>query len=270
MHPNPIPVHPRIHQIISEYMKLLNERRPGLIEGLYIYGSIAYGDYSLSLSDIDFIAVSKHRLEHSDFAEIVEIHRLMQKSYPKPPLEGIYLTWEDIGRLENIKPYPYYHAGKMHESGYFELNRVTWYELRTCGITILGPEVSELAIDMEWELLIRDMEQNLNSYWRNWIEQSGQPLSLKSLSLLCHRGVAEWGVLGITRLFYTFRENQITTKFRAGEYALGVVPEKWHRIITECMNYRNGISQSLYRSIWQRKKDALGYMNYILNECNSR
>jgi Domain of unknown function (DUF4111) len=261
-------IHPGINQIITEYLNLVDEYNPELLEGFYIYGSVALGDYSLKLSDIDFIAVSKNRLTKEDISKLEGIHQMIRKAYPKPSLEGIYVTWDDLGKLNDIEPYPYYHEGKMHESGLFECNPVTRHELITCGIAIQGPEVSELDITQDWDQLIQLMNTNLNTYWLNWIKLSSKRISMNSVSLLCSKAAVEWGVLGITRLYYTFHENQITSKARAGEYALRVVPERWHRVIQESINYRRGISKSLYRSVWKRRADTLAYMNYILNECN--
>lgn len=261
-------IHPGIKQIISEYLNIVDGYNPELLEGFYLYGSVALGDFSLKLSDIDFIAVSKNRLTKEDIVKLDGIHQMIRKAYPKPSLEGIYVTWEDLGELNDVEPYPYYHEGKMHESGLFECNPVTWHELTTCGIAIQGPEVTELNITQDWGQLIKLMHENLNSYWLNWIKQSSKRMTINSVTLLFSKAAVEWGVLGITRLFYTFRENQITSKARAGEYALGVVPERWHRIIQESINYRRGLSKSLYRSVWKRRADALAYMNYILNECN--
>lgn len=137
------------------------------------------------------------------------------------------------------------------------------------GITILGPESSELPIEVDFDLLLTKMHQNLNSYWKNWITKSSKLFSLASLALFFKKESVEWGVLGITRLYYTFREKKITTKLGAGEYALEDVPAKWHKIIQESIHVRKGIVKSLYFSKMRRKKEVLEYMQFILEECNN-
>ncbi|MWC27696.1 nucleotidyltransferase domain-containing protein [Paenibacillus sp. MMS18-CY102] len=258
-----------IDEIISLYADSMNRSLPHLLEGLYIYGSIALGDYSLELSDIDFIAITKERLRESEIAALTQVHREIELKYKKPNLNGIYLTWNDLGKLpENTKPFPYYCDGRMHESGYFELNLVTWYELKAHGIRVIGPEVAALGIEVDFEQLLLRMHHNLNDYWRNWIHKSNKRLSFAALALYFRRADIEWGVLGITRLYYTFRERKITTKAGAGEYALEVVPPQWHRVIQECINTRRGVKKSLYRSRVVLKKEAIKYMKYMLDECN--
>ena len=128
---------PPIEEIISLYINSVNRYLPHLLEGFYLYGSIALGDYSLELSDIDFIAITKERLQESEIAVLAQVHCEIEFKYKKPNLNGIYLTWSDLGRLpEDTQPFPYYCDGVMHSSGYFELNLVTWYELKHHGIRI--------------------------------------------------------------------------------------------------------------------------------------
>ncbi|MCR8656637.1 aminoglycoside adenylyltransferase domain-containing protein [Paenibacillus endoradicis] len=266
MSPN---LHPRIIEIIDLYLHEIQQLNFNLINGFYIYGSISMGDYSLELSDIDFIAISDERLSKSDIERCNQIHRKIESKYKKPNLNGIYITWNDLGKLpEEVEPFPYYSDGHMHECGYFEMNLVTWYELKHFGINVIGPATKELDFSVDWELLITKMHENLNTYWNNWIKKSSDWRSLYSYLLYFRVSEIEWGVLGITRLYYTFREQKITTKVRAGEYALNVVPIQFHKIINESIHTRRSISKSLYRSNIRRKHEAINYMNYIMNEIN--
>lgn len=261
-------LHPRIQTILNEYMTQMQKVLP--LQGFYIYGSIALGDYSLELSDIDFVAVTEDRLNPDCIHHVEQVHRLIERKYPKPNLNGIYVTWDDLGKLqEEISPYPSYCDGKFTDAGYFECNLVTWYELKSSGITILGPDAGDLAYTVDWNQLISLMHANLNTYWHRWIAQSEKRLSLKSAALYWLSSEVEWGVLGITRLFYTFREQQITSKAGAGEYALQIVPERWHKILQEAIRVRKGAKKSLYSSKSQRRTDALQYMRFIQNEANA-
>jgi hypothetical protein len=208
-------------------------------------------------------------LEIADIKLIQSIHEEVERQYALPKLSGIYLTWNDLGKLKTeIEPYPYYTEGQMHEAGYFELNLVTWFELKQYGITMLGPQTDELDFKVNWELLISNMHLNLNTYWKSWIRQSQKLFSPNAKGLYFRRSDLEWGVLGICRLFYTFREKKVTSKAAAGHYALDIVPEKWHRVLEEAILIKRGVSFSLYRSKVVRKKEALTFMRYIKKECN--
>jgi hypothetical protein len=263
-------LHPRIAEILRLFIDQLSEARQGLLEGFYLCGSIALGDYSIEMSDIDFVAFTNKRLSDSDVALIQSIHENVESRYRKPNLSGIYLSWDDMGQLpESIAPYPYYADGRMHIAGYYNLNLVTWFELKHYGKEMVGPPVAELDFEVDMEQLISRMRQNLNAYWTGWIRKSSRLYSPYAPGQYFQRTDVEWGVLGISRLFYTFREKNITTKAAAGHYALDVVPEKWHRIVEEAILIRRGVSKSLYRSKVKRKSEALAFMRYIQRECNS-
>jgi hypothetical protein len=73
-------------------------------------------------------------------------------------------------------------------------------------------------------------------------------------------------VLGISRLYYTFNEKERTSKIGAGEYALKMVSYKGHVMIQESMRARTGNRKSYYKSPFQKRKDGLHYMDYILEK----
>jgi predicted nucleotidyltransferase len=262
-------LHPRFAEIIKLFIGQFEEARPTLLEGFYLYGSVALDDYSIEKSDIDFIAVTSSRLTSADIALIRDIHKKVESQYALPNLSGIYVSWDDLGKLEHeIEPFPYYQDGIMHEAGYFELNLVTWFELKKYGMAIVGPLTSELDFQVNEQLFMDSLLTNINTYWKNWIRQSCRLNSPFAKGKFFRRIDLEWGVLGICRLFYTFRERDVTTKAAAGHYALEHVPEQWHRVIEEAILVRRGVSFSLYRSKLKRKQEALAFMAYIRGECN--
>lgn len=257
----------RIRSIVNDYIQQVEAADPGLLAGFYIYGSVTLGDYSLALSDIDFVAVISEELDSRQLALLAEVHRAVAARFRKPDMNGIYVTPRQLGKLPHeIPPFPYYYNNRLYKSGYFECNRVTWTELKESGIRIIGLPPSMLEYEVDWNDLLLDMRDNLNSYWRNWVAQSAKLWSVKGLALT-RRGAVEWGVLGISRLYYSFRERKITAKAGAGQYMLRHVDERWHPIIQEAIHYRRGFPSS-YPSIFKRRSDALNYMLFMMEECN--
>ncbi|GMK41307.1 nucleotidyltransferase [Paenibacillus sp. CCS19] len=260
---------PRVQEVLTYYLEQINKRQAGLIQGFYLYGSIALDDYYPHCSDIDFVAVTEMRLTDEQYLLVMDIHKNVEKRFPSSRMGGIYVTWADMGKLhEHIEPFPYYSDGKLKRAGYFELNLVTWYELKHHGIRLIGPAIEELALEIDMNPFIRNMHINLNTYWANWIHRATNRYRPYSYIVWLRGTEIEWGVLGITRLWYTFREHQVTSKAGAGKYALAYVPEQWHLIVQECIRIRRGEGASLYRSRAKRKADAIAYMQYIMKQCN--
>lgn len=78
-----------------------------------------------------------------------------------------------------------------------------------------------------------------------------------------------WAAPGVLRKFYTFRENGIISKTAAGEYALGCLPPRWHRIIREALNLREEITSSLYKSRIERALETVRLLEVVIRECNA-
>jgi hypothetical protein len=80
----------------------------------------------------------------------------------------------------------------------------------------------------------------------------------------------QWAVLGILRQFFTFRENSITTKVKAGEYALGCLPSRWHPLIQEAINIRQGQKGPSNRFRFGRMVRTVRFLNYVIDRCNGQ
>lgn len=256
----PQPVQP----VLREYLRLAHDALPGLLVGLYLHGSLALDAFTPGLSDIDFITITSRRCSASDIVALRAVHERLTQRYPETPLEGSYLQWPDLGRLEDaIPPHPHIHDGILHPSGYHDINSVTWWILKHHGIAVVGPPPAQLDMYVDLDDLIVRMRHNLNSYWASFTTTPR-----RMVWLLDDYGI-QWAVLGVLRQFYTFREHAITSKIGAGEYGLKHVPPQWHRLIQEAINIRKGGHASLYRSRVIRAIMTRSFLQLMITTCNT-
>lgn len=162
-----------------------------------------------------------------------------------------------------------FNEGKFFGHTKFAKNSIDAFQLKKYGIPIKGQPIEEASYTVDWDILIMNMGKNLNTYWLSWWSGSKKFPSIKYFELLFSLKAVEWGVLGVSRLYYTFNENDMISKVGAGEYALKNVPQKWHKIIHESMRLRNGNKKLLYTSIFERRKDALDYIEFMIHRCNN-
>ncbi len=259
-----------VQTILNEYTALLHERLPNLLEGLYIQGSIALNAYVKDSSDIDFISILDRRLTEEEAGVLAEIHRTIASNNQKPEMDGVYILWEDIGKLEaDDNSYPFYNDGKLSYGAHF--NCVTWWILKTNGIKIIGPEPTALRFEVNAQHLSSYVLENMNTYWAQRIK--GIESSMEQLFQLPKEVIdveIEWSVLGLLRQYYTLQEHDIISKLGAGEYALLHLPEEWHGIINEAINLRKGVRAEIFSSEKQRIDTALRFLKYIIRYCNSK
>lgn len=194
---------------------------------------------------------------------------MVQLRYRKPNMNGIYITSGQLGKSRNdINPVTFYYEGTIYDNGYFEINYITWYYLKYSSCTVWGRPAEELVFDVVLQDLLNEMKENMRTYWKNWIDKASNLLRFSHYAAFTAQRI-EWGVLGITRQYYTFHKNNIVSKTDAGLWALDIVPEKFHKILKEAVNTRNG-KKSLYTSKLKRKRDAIEYMTYIYRESENR
>ena len=256
--------------VLDEYFQQLEQKFPILIESFYLYGSISLGAFKDGFSDIDFIAIIKGKLTESELKMLKEIHKSIQSKFPETILDGFYIIKEDFvnlnkGKVSSIR----FNDGKFHGFTAFDKNTIDAFQLQKYGILIKGEKLEENIYTVDWNILIPNMRHNLNTYWLGWMNDCRRFPSIKYISLYFSINMIEWGVLGVSRLYYTFIEKDIISKAGAGEYALRKVPEKYHKIIKEALRNRQGIKKSYYRSIVERRKDTLDYMEFMMKECHN-
>ncbi|MDF2891147.1 MAG: hypothetical protein K0R80_1514 [Clostridia bacterium] len=258
-----------VNMILTEYFTIFEARLPNLLEAYYIYGSICLGAFEYGFSDIDFIAVVKRQTTEADMAILKEIHKYIKKKFPKTDLMGLYVMQTDLQmHHKNKKSCPCFIDGMFKGLEKFDQNSIDAYQLKKYGVTMKGLDIESYNYEVDWDILMQNMIDNLNTYWLNWLNSCKKPLSIKYLGSFFNLNMIEWGVLGVTRLYYTFKERDITSKLGAGEYALRMVPQRWHKIIHESMRLRKGNKISYYKSLIKRRKDALDYIEFIIAESN--
>lgn len=258
-----------VENVLNDYVDLVNERIPNMLEGVYIQGSIALNAYVKDSSDIDFITVTNRRLLEEEAEVLSEIHSRIAEKYRKPELDGVYILWEDLGKLETCdNVYPFYNGGELSYGVHF--NPITWWLLKTKGINFIGPERTSLTFEIQSKHLVSYVTENMNSYWAQRTQRIENAIEdLINLPTEDIDNEIEWSVLGLLRQYYTIKEHEIISKLGAGEYGLLHVPEEWHLIIKEAINIRKGVKKGLFTSNQERTDSAIAFSKYIIKYCNS-
>src|ERR671926_451105 len=85
-----------VQSVVDAYLDAVDEEMPGLIEGLYLVGSVALQDFRPHRSDVDFVAVMSRRPDAASLAALALIHARLQKRWRRPFFDGIYVTRDDL------------------------------------------------------------------------------------------------------------------------------------------------------------------------------
>jgi hypothetical protein len=265
-----IKLHSSVTHVLTEYISLWKERLPNRLQGLYIHGSIVLDAFIESSSDLDFLVITGSRLTHDEVEVISEIHKVIERQFNKPKMDGAFMVWDDMEKTETCmnEAYPYYNDGVIGLDTHF--NPITWWLLKNKGITILGPDIGKVMNNIEPHQLNSYVLDNMNSYWAgrllNLEKSTEQVLQLPENDI---EEEVEWTVLGLLRQYYTLKEWDIISKDGAGVYGLLNLAEEWQSIIQEALNIRRHEKVRIFNSKERQIKETIKFSKYIIQYCNS-
>ena len=179
-------LHSRVQRTVDAYLQTVDHEAPGLVEGLYLTGSTALGEFRPRTSDIDFLAVTSNHPDAAALAALRRAHTALRHRCRHPFFDGRYVTWDELARdPHHAAPGPYSYEGRFHAAGTGDCNPVTWHTIASRGVRCRGPLVSDLAIWTDRAALASWTLRNFDSYWRPLLRRARRfpdPWSLTSFT----------------------------------------------------------------------------------------
>lgn len=228
----------RVQQLVVAHLEQVDQAAPGLIEMLYLTGSVALGDYRPGVSDVDFLAVTSRTLDAGDLAAVAAAHEAM----PAPSrYDGIYLERGALATTPDDCPVvPHIVNGVFRtEQRCGELNPVLWLMLTRYGITMRGLSTPDLDVRVDPHRLRRWNLDNLRSYWQPLAERIRQEVAGRAATEIADSDSVMWAVLGPPRLHYTLATGDVMSKTGGGRYAAQQFPA-WGKLAAQAVACRAG------------------------------
>ena len=236
-----------VRHVTAHYLALAEEHVPGLVEGLYLLGSLGWGEWYDGRSDVDFLAVTRER---PDPGPLRVLHAELGQAFPHPWFSGSYVTCADLRRSpQELPDVPGILEGEWRDAGPGP-SPVEWHQLAHHGIRVHGPAIQDLDVHADEQELRRYSHRNLTEYWAPEVskleedrEQARRP------------DLVEWFVLGISRLHHVIATGTQTSKDGAGHHALDVFGrERWRPVVAEALTHR-AIGEA--SGFWAGREDEL-------------
>ncbi|MFJ8478472.1 aminoglycoside adenylyltransferase domain-containing protein [Kitasatospora sp. NPDC094011] len=230
-----MPLPPQVSRSTTTFLAAIDSSSPGLVAGLYLHGSLGFGEFYPGHSDIDYVAVLARAPDADALAALAAAHQAVRERHPKPDFDGFHLLRQDLARPPEVCPdLPCTQDGVFRAAApFYDVNPVTWHELARHGVTVRGPALTKTDVWTNDAALRAYSHDNLATYWSG----VAQSLADRPDEASTDEATA-WCVLGVSRLHHLLATGNLTSKSGAGRYALDAFEPRWRPIVTEALRIR--------------------------------
>jgi hypothetical protein len=226
-HVHPFP-YSDVNRILADVLDGMQRILGDALLGLYLYGSLAAGDFDPVLSDIDLLAVLSYPLDDAEFGALDRMHQELVAMYPAwdDRIEIGYMTHvalktyrtqsSTIAIISPGEPFHRKEAGKD-----WLLN---WYVVREQGLTLFGPPPNTLIGPIHHDEYIACVRAQTRE-WAEWIYH------------MTLRKQQAYAILTMCRALYAVHFGVQTSKRAAAAWAAERLPQ-WSPLIANALEWR--------------------------------
>jgi len=224
--------------------------------GMYLYGSLAQGDFNHDSSDIDFIVITEREVTDEQFAALGAMHARFRTGdwYWAEKIEAAYIP-QDALNLPHSHPakYPQLEKGREFAREPLELG---WpfqrYVLRNQGIVIAGPAPATLMAPVP----SRELAEADLAIVRMWQQQSRSDPSW--LEWVRQRDHQRFFLVTLCRSLYRLEHGTLASKATAARWGQETLDRRWAELIA-CAFMHRGEGEPVTD---EELADTLAFLDY--------
>lgn len=241
----------QIDQIISQLSQELPKALDNNLVGLYLFGSLTYGDFNEESSDIDLMAIVKKPVTTSEIEQLKKLHNNIATLYPHWATR-IECSYTPINMLTSkeppTQPRPYYGENVFWpEAPYGNEWIINLYLTYTYGQTLIGPDFKTLVKPVQISEVQKAAIKDLFQEW--------EP-KLREASWLDNSHYQSYLVLNLCRIFYTVMQADAKSKKVAADWVKSHYPE-WRKLIVRAQNWQYGQEMKM-------QKKTLEFLRFVI------
>ena len=203
--------------------------------GLYLYGSLAGGDFDPKRSDIDFVVVTNEALPDGIISALEEMHMRLAVSGSKwaAKLEGTYIPRHALRRYDpNADPCPCLNEGKFYLARHGSDWVIQRHILREGGVVVAGPTLRDWIDPVTPNDIRRAVAGILREWWSPMLGGSpGESPMRHEPAFLQTTEYQAYAVLTMCRAIYTLNYGAVVSKPAAARWAQATLGERWAALI---------------------------------------
>jgi hypothetical protein len=247
-HPTPYPdVNAVLHALLAGVRDILG---PHFV-GMYLYGSLADGDFDPQRSDVDFVVVTATELSEELIAALEALHARLAATGEKwaAKLEGSYVPRHALRRYDpDAAPCPYINEGHFCVGGHGSDWVIQRHTLRERGVVLAGPAPRTLIDPVPPDDLRWAVRATLREWWAPMLQA---PARLRG------REYQAYATLTMCRALYTLQHGTTVSKAAAARWAQEALHERWAGLIERALAWPRPPQAD-------RMDETLDFMQYAL------
>jgi predicted nucleotidyltransferase len=247
--------HEDINQVITYLAQGISEILNENLIGIYLFGSLTYGDFNDESSDIDLVAILKNSASKVEINKLKELHKQVEDNYPKwaKRIESSYTPQQMLPSIMPPGARPYYGEGVFYaEAPYGNEWIINLYLLYNHGIAVVGPEFNQLVLPIK----ITDVQQScIRDLFKEW-----EP-KLRESEWLDNSHYQSYLVMNLCRILNTVVNATALSKKKSADWVKHEFPE-WKELIQTAEEWHYGIEM-------KRNEQALDFLKFVIDRVNN-
>jgi hypothetical protein len=243
---------PEVNAILNILLPETKEILGGQFVGMYLHGSLAYGDFNPQTSDIDFLVVTDGPIPADAFSALKEMHaRLFTSGLTwAQKIEGAYIPKKALRRHDpQADPVPW-----LGVDGHFALEPLgsDWtiqrWILREKGLVVAGPPLKPMIDPVSADDLREAVRDNLQGWWSP---------PIPSPERFDSNGYRAYAVLTMCRSLFVLEHGAIASKPAAARWAMETLTGPQVELIQAALFWKPGMK-------FNRWKEVEEFIHYTL------
>ena len=229
-----------VNAILSVLLAEVQKVLAGQFVGLYLYGSLAGGDFNPETSDIDFLVVTAGEIPAETVSALEAMHRRLLSGGLKwaVKLEGAYIPQEAIRRYGiNNLPRPCINEGNFYLAPQGSDWIIQRHTIREQGLVLAGPDPRTLIDPVDPQDIRRAVLAYLDEWWSPMLDH---PARLRGSEYQAY------AIVSMCRALYTLQRGAIASKPVSARWAQKRLGKDWIELIEQALAWRPGVKMNRF------------------------
>jgi hypothetical protein len=222
-------LHSEIRQLLASLLSEMQKNLGDNLVGLYLYGSLVWGDFDDDVSDIDMLAATALTINDEEFDRLQHMHDDFARQHAAWrdrievqyfSLYGLKMFKTQSNPMANISPGEPFHMIQANR-----LWLMNWYFVQDYGLTLFGPPPQTLIDPITKDEFLLAVQDDAAS-WRERIANAKNSPRHQS-----------YAILTLCRALYAHQHREQTSKKRAALWASQKFPA-WADLIEDALIWR--------------------------------